>query len=90
MLEQRHDVGERFVERVYVGIARLVEAWVDAVEKGVRHLVRDDVVRQAGENRRAGCVVRILCLNGKIAEQHGHFLRTIVCVLVTESVRIDA
>ena len=53
VLEQRHDVGEGLVEGEHVGVARLAEAAVHAVEQGVRHLVRDDVVRQAGEHRQA-------------------------------------
>ena len=44
VLEQRDEVGERLVEREHVGIARLVEAAMDAVEQRVRRLVRDDVV----------------------------------------------
>ena len=33
-----------------VGVARLDEAAVQAVEEGMRRLVGDDVVRQAGED----------------------------------------
>ena len=42
------------------GLRRLVEARVHAVEQRVRRLVRDDVVRQAGEDQRARRVVRVL------------------------------
>ncbi len=59
VLEERDDVGERLVEGVHVGVGRLVEARMHAVEQRVRGLVRDDVVRQAGEDERArGVVVR--------------------------------
>jgi hypothetical protein len=39
------------MKRQDVRIARLAEAPMHAVEQGVRHLVRDDVVRQTGEHR---------------------------------------
>ena len=38
VLHQRHDVGERLVKRQHVGIGRLVEAAMHAVEDGVRRL----------------------------------------------------
>ena len=50
VLEQGHDVGERLVEGEHVGVARLVEPAVHAVQQGVGRLVGDDVVRQAGEH----------------------------------------
>ena len=53
VLEQRDDVGERLVEGQHVAIDRLVEARMHAVEQRVRRLMRDDVVRQAGEDQRA-------------------------------------
>ncbi len=53
VLEQGDDVGERLVERQHVGVARLREVAVQAVEQRVRGLVRDDVVRQAGEHQAA-------------------------------------
>ena len=65
VLEQRDDVGERLVEGGHVGVARLVEARMHAVEQRVRGFVRDDVVRQAGEDHRARRVVGVLRLTGK-------------------------
>ena len=50
MLEQRDDVGEALVERQHVDVGRLEEIAAQAVHDGVRHLVGDDVVRQAGED----------------------------------------
>ena len=47
VLKDRDDVGERFVKRDHVGVARIQHAPMHAVEDGVGHLVRDDVVRQA-------------------------------------------
>ena len=44
VLEERDEVRERLVEGEHVGVARLVEAAMHAVEQRVRHLVRDDVV----------------------------------------------
>ena len=60
VLEQRHDVGERLVEGEHVGVARLDEAAMHAVEQRVRRLVGDDVVRQAGEDRAAAAAPTML------------------------------
>ncbi len=57
VLEQRDDVGERLVEGEDVRIGGLAEASVQAVEQGVRRLVRDDVVRDGGEDDAAGKAV---------------------------------
>ena len=57
--EQRREVGEALVEGQHVGIGRLGEVGADAVDDGVRHLVRDDVVRQAGEDALAGQVAAL-------------------------------
>ena len=91
VLEQRDDVGERLVEGEHVGVARLDEAAVHAVEQRVRRLVRDDVVRQAGEDQR-----RPACSSGRrppareVAEQQRLLLRAVVGVRLAQRVRIDA
>ena len=54
MREQRAQVGEALMEGQHVGIGRLGEVGADAVDDGVGHLVRDDVLRQAGEDALAG------------------------------------
>ena len=56
VLEQRHDVGERLVERGRVRAGRLEEEATLAIDEGVRRLVGDDVVREAGEDGLAGQV----------------------------------
>ena len=53
MLEQRDDVGEAFMEGEHIGIGRLDVAAMQAVEQRVRRLMRDDIVRQRGEDQRA-------------------------------------
>ena len=90
VLEERHDVGERLVECVDVRVARLVESRVDAVEEGVRHLVRDDVVRQAGEDERPRDVMDVLGRDGEISEQQRLLLRAVVGVPVPQRVWVDA
>ena len=90
VLEERHDVGERLMECVDVRVGRLVEARVDAVEQRVRHLVRDDVVRQAREDERPRGVVGVLRRDREIAEQQRLLLRAVVGVAVAERVRVDA
>ena len=90
MLEQRDDVGERLVEGEHVGVARLVEAPVDAVEQRVRHLVGDDVVAQAGEDRqrrRAGSVRSDR--RREVAEEERLLRRAVVRVRLAQRVRID-
>ena len=44
MLKQRCDVGERFVKREHVGVRRLIELFVHAVEDRVSRFMRDDIV----------------------------------------------
>ena len=62
--EQRGEVGEAFMEGQHVGIGRLGEVRADAVDDGMRHLVGDDVVRQAGEDALAGQVAALIGLVG--------------------------
>ena len=70
MLEQRDDVGERLVEGQHVRVGRLHEVLVQAVEQRVRRLVRDDVVRQAGEDHAAGELAGGAIVGGrKVAEE---------------------
>jgi hypothetical protein len=54
MLEQRDGIGEGLVKGQHVGVGRLAHAPVQPVEQRVRDLVRDDVVREAGEDQLAG------------------------------------
>src|SRR2546430_14758058 len=54
VLQQRHDVSERFVKRKHVRIGRIEISWQDGVEQRMRRLMRDGVVREAGENDSAG------------------------------------
>ena len=90
MLEERDDVGERLVEGVDVAVRRLVEARVNAVEKGVRRLVGDDVVREAGEDDRPRRVVLVLRGDREVAEEQRLLRGRVVGVAVTERVRVDA
>ena len=69
VLEERDDVGERLVEGLDVTVRRLVEARVNAVEKGMRRLVRDDVVRETGEDDRPRRVVLVLRGDREVAEE---------------------
>ena len=72
------------------GLLAVEHPAVHAVEDGVRHLVRDDVVRQAGEHEAAGKLVpRIGGRRVEVAEQQRRFRRRIVGVLLAQSVRID-
>ena len=91
VLEERDEVRERLVEGEHVGIARLVEAAVHAVEQRVRHLVRDDVVGEAGEDgerRRAGSFRAHR--RGEVAEEQRLLRRAVVRVRLAQRVRIDA
>ena len=90
MLEQSHDVGERLVEGLDVTVRRLVEARVNAVEKGMRGLVRDDVVRETREDDRPRCVVLVLRGDWEVAEKERLLGGRVVGIAVTKRVRVDA
>ena len=90
VLEQRHDVGEGLVERQHVGVDRLVEARMHSVEQRMGGLVGDDVVRQAGEDERAGGVVGVLDADREVAEQQRLLGRAVVGVAVAHGVGVDA
>ena len=57
MLQQGDNVGKRLVKRQNVGIGRIDELAVHAVEQRMSGFVRDDVLRQAGEDHAAGQLV---------------------------------
>ncbi len=50
MREQRAEIGKAFMEGQHVGIGGLGEVGADSVDDGVGHLMRDDVLRETGEN----------------------------------------
>ena len=91
VLEQRDDVGKRLVEGADVGVGRREIAAVHAVEQRVRRLVRDDVVREAGEHHAARNVLGCFGLGGaEVAEQQRNLVRRVVGVRLAQRVRIDA
>jgi hypothetical protein len=76
VLHHRNDVGKGLVEGPHVGIGRVEEAAMHPVDQRVRGLVRDDVVRQAGEDHPAGHVIGEIALGGlEVAEQQRDFRR---------------
>ena len=80
--EQGDDVGKALVKRRLVRGGRLEVTAAQAVEDGVRRLVGDHVVRQAGEDR---AVVRA----GEVAEQNGSVGPGIKRVGLCEGMRCD-
>ena len=73
------------------GLVGVEIAAVHAVEQRVRRLVRDDVVREAGEHHAAGNVLGSGGLGGaEVAEQQRDLVRAVVGVRLAERVRIDA
>ena len=81
MREQRAQVREALVEGQHVGIGGLREVGADAVDDRVGHLVRDDVLRQAGEDALAGKVAALAALvGGEEAEQDAVRLRAVIGV----------
>ena len=90
VLKQRDDVGKRFVKRRRIDTGRLREFRSHAVENGMRHFMRDDVVGQAGEDgltRKAAAGIR--SGSRKIPEQDGPEARVIERVRLLERVRED-
>src|SRR2546423_601570 len=90
MLEQRDDVGKGLVEGQHVLVNRLVEARVYAVEQGMRRLVRNDVVREAREDRGARRIPSILYSGREVSEEQRLLRRAVERVLLTQRVGIDA
>ncbi len=89
VLHEGHDVGEGLVEGEHVAVGRDPEAAVHPVEDGVRRLVGDDVVRQAGEHRAPRHVVaRIVLRRAEVPEPQRHPLRIVVGVRLAERVRM--
>src|SRR5260370_38532292 len=67
-----YDIGEGLVKGAYVRVGRRVEVWTQAIDDCVGHLVSDDVVRQASEDRLAGQVQpRRVFARAIIAKQDG-------------------
>ena len=91
VLEDGDDVGEGLVEGDHVDVGGLEHAAVHAVEDRVRHLVGDDVVRQAAEDDAARqLVARIGRRRVEVAEQQRGFRWGVVGVLLAQRVRVDA
>ena len=53
MLEQRHHVGERFVERGHIRVGLILVVPVQTIEQSVRGLVRYHVMGEATEDESA-------------------------------------
>ena len=88
MLHQRHDVGKAFMKREYVGIGRLVETPVNAIEDRMRGFVRDDVVRQTRVDHAAGSMIAgIVRRRFKVTKQQSNLLRAVKGVRLPQSVR---
>jgi len=91
MLEDGHDVGEALVEGEDVAVRGLEVARAEAVDESVRHLVCDDVVREAGEDRLAREVrAGVFVVGAKVAEEDGEEVGVVVGVRAAERVRQEA
>ena len=53
VLQQCHQIGEGLVEGQLIGVGRVVEVAIDAVEDAVCGFVRNDVMGEAGEGNTA-------------------------------------
>ncbi len=85
-----HEIGERLVEGRHVGVAVVLEEAVQAVEQGVRRLVRDHVLRQAGEDQPPRQVLaRVGEAGREVAEEQRLLLRAVVGVGLAKGVGID-
>ena len=88
--EQRAQIGEAFVKRQHVGIGGLREIRPDAVDDRVGHLVRDDVLRQTGENELAGKIAALSGLvRGEVAKQNSVRLRAVIGIGLLHRVRVE-
>ncbi len=90
MQEQRGEIGEGLVERQHFGVGRFREEGANAVDDGMRHLVRDDVVREAGEHALPRQVVALVLFRGlEIAEQDALGLAAVEGVGLHHRMRIE-
>ena len=91
MLQQRDDVGKALVEGQHIGVGRLQEHRPQPVDDGVRHLVGDNVVRQAGEHRLPWQIgPDILGLGAEVTEQDRIQPRLVEGVRAVEGMRKQA
>ncbi len=91
MLEQRDDVGERLVEGRHVRVRGLLEAAVQAVQQRMRHLVGNDVARQAREHHRARRRrIAFTRFGREVSEQQRLLVRAVIGVAGPQRMRIDA
>ena len=82
--QQRHDVGKGFVKCGLIRRRRLHVAWPQAAEQRMGGLVRNDVVRQAVEDR--GFLAGSLAHSpaGEVAEEQPFILRGVIRVRFRE------
>jgi hypothetical protein len=89
-LEQRDDVGETLVERGHIRIRVFDIAMVNGVQNRMRHLVRDDVRTEAGEDEPTGIVPAVVLFRGvEITEQQRCLVRVVVRIRIAQRMRID-
>ncbi len=91
MLKDRDEIGKAFVEAEDVRPARLAKMGAQTVEQRMRDLVRDDVVRQTGENDAAwqGPPVRVRH-GAEVAKAQFAGRLVVERVLTLEGMRQDA
>ena len=90
VLEQCDDIRESLVEGGNVGVRGFLQAPVQPIKQGVRHLVRDDVAGQAREDHGAGCG----CVAGpgrslKITKEQRDLLGAVIGIVGSQRVGID-
>src|SRR6478672_7366686 len=91
VLKERDDIGERFMKGERVRICRLQKFRKNRIEQCVRRFMRDDVMRQTGEDHSAW-KLRAPRLGGrwKVTKEQRLFLRTVIGVSATKGMRINA
>src|SRR5262249_59565926 len=90
MREQSAEIGKAFMEGQHVRIGGLGEVGADSVDDGVGHLMRDDVLRETGENALTRKVTTLAGLvRGEKTEQDPVRLGAVIGVGLLHGMRIE-
>ncbi|MES0056553.1 hypothetical protein NKJ66_23385 [Mesorhizobium sp. M0078] len=88
--KQRRKISKRFVKRGDIDVGRLGEMLSDAVDDGVGHLMRDDIVRQAGENGLPRQHIAVgIRTGGKVSEHDSVDIPVIIGVRLKHRVGVE-
>src|SRR5215469_8417654 len=90
VLQQRHNVRKSLVKRQHIGVGRIHELTVHAVEQRVRGLMSNNVLRKASKNGASGKLpARVVVISIEISKEKRDLLRRVIRVSLTQRMRIN-